>query len=302
MSLNAKDTMPPTFNRVRAYFAPVDRAAKQPTLFNAAQDGAFALNTPPAPWVDLGWISGFTRKSGTEIAAVTAGTPRFAKLQARTAIDATVHFRFESWSKLQLALSAGTQSLNLLKPATGVVAILAGSTSTVLQMNSADAATFSVGELIAVDTDYAGATGFLGSGVSGAYLKSALTDVDYTRRITLNVARIASIHAGVVTLSTPLIAGAPSTSMKASAVAGFCDREGSTFFAEWSALFVAEGQQGERVLWHYPRLQTMAGIAEDTATSSGGYDALRLAASFRALPVTDTTDGTQVVCFRSYIA
>ena len=44
-----------------------------------------------------------------------------------------------------------------------------------------------------------------------------------------------------------------------SGVVGFCDREGSSFFQEWSALFVGEGQQGERVLWHYPRLQAMGG-------------------------------------------
>jgi hypothetical protein len=49
--------------------------------------------------------------------------------------------------------------------------------------------------------------------------------------------------------------------MKLSAVTGFCDREGSSFFQEWSALFVGVGQQGERILWHYPRLQ-LSGIAE----------------------------------------
>jgi hypothetical protein len=89
--------------------------------------------------------------------------------------------------------------------------------------------------------------------------------------------------------------------MKVSAVAGFCDREGSRFFQEWSALFVAEGQQGERVIWHYPRLQTMSGIAEANAEASGGYEAVRQAAAFRALPVTDAVDEESVVCFRSYV-
>ena len=105
-----------------------------------------------------------------------------------------------------------------------------------------------------------------------------------------------------MTLEAPLLAGTPTAAMKVSPVVGFCDREGSSFFQEWSGLFVAEGQQGERVMWHYPRLQTMAGIAEERAKAPGGYEALRLTGSFRALPVTDALDGENVVCYRSYLA
>src|SRR6202012_122300 len=94
-----------------------------------------------------------------------------------------------------------------------------------------------------------------------------------------------------LTLEQPLLAGIPSRSMKVSAVAGFCDREGSTFFQEWSALFVAEGQQGERVLWHYPRLQSMASVAESASAGSGGLEVLRQSAAFRALAVKDPVDG-----------
>ncbi len=49
-------TMAPMVGRVSAYFAPVNRTAQQATIFDAAQSGAFALNSPPAPWVGLGWI------------------------------------------------------------------------------------------------------------------------------------------------------------------------------------------------------------------------------------------------------
>ena len=160
-----------------------------------------------------------------------------------------------------------------------------------------------MGGLVAVDVDYAsGTTGFVGSGVSGAYLRAAVTDVDYVRRVTLNVGRVASVSGGVLTLEAPLIAGVPTAAMKVSGVEGFCDREGSSFFQEWSALFVGEGQQGERVIWHYPRLQALAGIAESANASAGGYEALRLAGAFRALPVSDPVDGETVVCFRSYVA
>jgi hypothetical protein len=164
------------------------------------------------------------------------------------------------------------------------------------------AANFTAGEKVVVDLDYTGQLGFVGSGVSGAYVKTALTDVDYVRRVSLNVGRIASIADGVVTLELPLLAGTPAAAMKVSGVQGFCDREGSTFFQEWSALFVAEGQQGERVLWHYPRLQAMAGAAEATSAGSGGLETLRQSAAFRALPVSDGVDGETVVCFRSVVS
>jgi len=310
----------PAVEQIRVYFAPVNRVAKQATIFDPAQSGGFNLRTPPAPWIDLGWIAGFKRKSGTRIEALRSGTPSAAHLQARSEIDATVEFAFESWGKLQIALSAGVQQMNLLKTVSGASASGSGgtgiaavalesapaSTATVLQVGATAAASFAVGELVAVDVDYTGATGFVGSGVSGAYVKSALTDVDYVRRVTLNVGRIASIgsgtSAGALTLEAPLIAGAPTAEMKVSGVVGFCDREGSSFFQEWSAVFVGEGQQGERVVWHYPRLQTMGGIAEANAALAGGFEKVRLSAAFRALPVKDAVDGETVVCFRSYVA
>ncbi len=273
----------------------------------------FALDGPPAPWIDLGWIHGFARKSGTKFEPVRSGAPAIPQMQSRSAIDATVTLQFASWGKLQMALTAGTQQMNLLKTQTGAaaagsggvaiaaIALQSGSTATALQLGAA-AANFAIGESIVVDVDYTGQLGFVGTGVSGAYVQSALTDVDYVRRVSLNVAHISTIASGALTLEQPLLAGVPTSPMKVSAVAGFCDREGSTFFQEWSALFVAEGQQGERVLWHYPRLQAMASAAEATATSGGGLDVLRQSAAFRALPVKDPVDGESVVCFRSFVA
>lgn len=66
----------PVTRRVRAYFAPVDRAAGVPTVFDSAQMGAFALGAPPAPWVDLGWCSKFVRKSETKVGTLTTGRSR----------------------------------------------------------------------------------------------------------------------------------------------------------------------------------------------------------------------------------
>ncbi len=313
--MTVTEEMPPLTRRVRAYFAPVNRSAQQPTIFDPAQNGVFSLEAPPAPWMDLGWIRGFTRASGMVVAPVRTGAPAATQMQVRSEIEATVRFSFESWGKLQLSLATGTQQMNLLAataggasagsggPAVAATALSSGSTALALSVGATGAAAFPAGGLIAVDVDHAsGATGFVGSGVSGAYLRSAVSDVDYVRRVTLNVGRVAAVSDGVLTLEAPLLAGVPTAAMKVSAVTGFCDREGSSFFQEWSGLFVAEGQQGERVIWHYPRLQTMSGIAEASATSAGGYEAMRLAAALRALPVLDPVDGETVVCFRSYVS
>jgi hypothetical protein len=236
------ESMSPVIRRVRAYFAPVNRITEQPTIFDPAQNVAFAFSSPPAPWINLGWIADFVRTSGTKIAGVKTGAPATTQLQVRTDVEASILFNFESWGKLQLALSAGTQQLNLLKTAGAVategsggtalpaVALVSGSTAIVLQVDPSAASAFSIGEWVSVDVDYAGSTGFVGTGVSGAYIKTALTDVDYVRRVTLNVGRIAAISEGSLTLEWPLLAGVPTASMKVSSVVGFCDREGSSFF------------------------------------------------------------------------
>lgn len=301
----------PVVRRVRAYFAPVTRSTGQPAVFDPAQGGAFAVNAPVAPWVDLGWVYEFARSSGTKVEAVRTGAPAVVQMQVRTEIEAVISMKFGSWGKLQLALAAGTQQMNLLRTAAGAVPsisgglgvattrLLPGSTASVLQVGTGLAG-FAVGDTVAVDVDYTAQTGYVGSGVSGAYLRTALTDVDYVRRVTLNVARVAAIGGGALTLEKPLIAGVPVAGMGVSGVVGFCDREGSSFFQEWSGLFVMEGQQGERVLLHYPRLQAMGGAAEASITA-GGLETVRLAAEFRALSVRDALDGEQVVCFRSYL-
>ena len=101
--------------------------------------------------------------------------------------------------------------------------------------------------------------------MSGGYVKNAALiagDVDYVRRVSLNVGRVAAVNDGVATLGSALPAGVPTAGMKVSKVVGFCDREGGSFFQEWSALlFVSDGEQGDRVVYHYPRLQAAAGAA-----------------------------------------
>jgi hypothetical protein len=83
------------------------------------------------------------------------------------------------------------------------------------------------------------------------------------------------------------------------------DREGGCFYQEWSALFVLEGSQQERIFFHYPRLQTMTGAEEAvtplTAKNQNSQSRIALMAQFMALPVTDPLDGERVVCYRSFL-
>ena len=307
----------PVTRRVRAYFAPVDRSSGTPTLFDPAQQGRFDLDAPPAPWLDLGWCTGFRRGGeGTHgVIPLRIGAQAMVSTQIRTGIDATVTLEFGTWGKLQLALSCGTQQMNLLAADSGAAASPSGgaavaavaldgsSTASALVIGEA-AAQFTVGGCVVVDADYTGQTGFVGAGVSGGYIRATgqLPGVDYIRRISLNVARIASIDNGTLALEHPLLAGAPAAGMKLSRVVGFTDRVGSAFFQEWAALFVMEGEQGDRILFHYPRLQAMQDAAEAIAPLAPPLEQIRLAAAFRALPVIDATDGETVLCFRSYLA
>lgn len=309
------DAVAPVTRRVRAYFAPVNRAAGVPAIFDAAQMGSFELDAPTAPWVDLGWCSGFARKCATKVAALRTGAPAVVQSQIRTELEATVSLEFESWGKLQMALAAGSQQMNLLVTAAGAAAngsggtaaapvpLVAGSTAASLNVGAA-AGSFNVGDLVVVDVDYAGQVGFVGSGVSAAYVASATAvngDVNYVRRVSLNVARVIAIANGALQLGTPLLAGAPAAGMQVSKLVGFVDREGGGWFQEWSALFVLEGEQGDRVIYHYPRLQAMQGSAESMVALAAPLERVRLAGAFRALPVKDANDGETVVCFRSYL-
>jgi hypothetical protein len=65
----------PVTRRVRAYFAPVNRATQTPTIFDAAGQLSFNLDAPPAPWISLGWIQNFQRKAASKTTPVQTGIP-----------------------------------------------------------------------------------------------------------------------------------------------------------------------------------------------------------------------------------
>lgn len=316
MTPNSFSAPAPVARRVRAYFAPVNRTTQTPVLFDPSQLSSFNLDAPPAPWIDLGWIQNFVRKSTSKSAAILTGIPASTLEQARGSLGAELTFEFLSWTKLTMALATGSQHMNLLATANGgtaaadggqaapAVSVQSGSTASIIQLRPTDAASFSPGSMVAVDADYAGQTGYLGAPISGAYLRSPLTDVDFVRRVTFNVGLVLGVSSGSLILAQPLPGGAPAAGAKVQAITGFVDREGGTFYHEWSALFVMQGSQGDRVFFHYPRLQSAA-EAEESAIPldnkhKGGLERILLKGRFMALPVTDPLDGERVLCYRSF--
>jgi hypothetical protein len=307
----------PVTRRVRAFFAPVNRAAQTPVLFDPSEQGRFNLDAPPAPWISLGWVQDFVRKTASKSSPLMTGIPAAPLEQVRETLEAQVSLQFLSWTKLTMGLATGSQHMNVLTPASGAtpgadgaqaaaaVTPQSGSTSTSIPMATADAAKFAAGAIIAVDVDYTGQTGYVGTPVAGAYVRQALADVDYVRRITFNVALVSQSTATGLTLAAPLPGGAPAAGAKVQAVAGFVDREGGSFYQEWSALFVMEGSQGERIFFNYPRLQAMTGAEEVISPlnqkNQSGQSRVLLKGQFLALPVTDRLDGERVVCYRSFL-
>jgi len=345
-----RTAMVPLTRQVRAYFAPVDRSTETPAVFDPGKYGVFALDSPPAPWVGLGWIENFERFYATPTDVVRSGWKALPALQFRGAIEARVQFDFREWGKLQMALAGGAEHMNVLasdpnaapQPSGGApnaaAAILPGSTASVLVFGAGVGSVFAAGDLIAVDVDYQQQTGYVGSGIAAAHVSDPAAvkrDVNYVRRVTFNVGRVAEVTATAVVLAQPLLAGAPAAGASAQKVVAFVDREGGSFFQEWSALFVAQEDSGGRVCFYYPRLSPspgegssagaaasvspaggkgqMTGItAGKGATSTGRFlredfvtitkplAAVALHASFVALPYVDGNDGQTVLCYRSY--
>ncbi len=316
-----RSAMVPVSRRVRAYFAPFDRTANLPTVFDPGKHGAFLLDAPPVPWLDLGEICNFRRSSRTEVQVLTSGGRGAPAEQFRKGLHAQVEFDFREWGKLQMALAGGSQHMNVLapdpdataRPSGGIpaaaLAILEGSTESEIFLGAGVVDAFRVGDLLAVDVDYGQQTGWVGTGIAAAYVKDAADvqrDKDYVRRVTFNVGRVAAKTATSVLLAQALPGGVPAPDASVQKVVAFVDREGGSYFQEWSALFVQEEESGGRVCFYYPRLSSnrsgqSAGYESETKLAiEAPIAVIAMHASFAALPSQDENDGEEVVCYRSY--
>jgi len=311
--------MAPITRRVRAYFAPVDRNTNTPTVFDPGKHGTFALDAPPPPWCDLGWIDNLQRFCGTSTEAICSGTKGVPVLQVRRAMEARVEFDFRDWGKLQMALAGGAEHMNVLasdpdataQPSGGrpvpAVAVLGGSSAGEIVLGEGAVDAFSTGDLVAVDKDYQQQTGYVGTGIAAAYVNDpmdVLRDANYVRRVTFNVGRVAEKTATSLLLAQPLLGGTPTAGAAVQKVVAFVDREGGGFFQEWSAVFVWQEDSGGRICFYYPRLtprvQKTGMEREGTVAIAKPLNSITLHASFTAMPHTDENDGQVALCYRSY--
>jgi hypothetical protein len=298
---------------VRAFFAPVERATGAPTWFDPAK--AFDMEDPSWPWLAAGEVREFRRAAGTRFGALECGPKGAMAGQYRQGLEARVAFDFCTWGKLQMAIAGGSQHMNVLAEganASGAasggtaatpVAVLSGSSATELALGAGATGAFNVGDMVAVDVDYALQTGYVGAPISGAFVKDAadvLRDRDYLRRVTFNVAKVQEKTTTSLILDQALAGGVPAQGASAQKVVAFVDREGGSFFQEWSALFVVEAESGGRVCFYYPRLQA-AGAASEASAKLDVFAMHRLHAEMIALPVKDAVDAEQAVCWRSWI-
>ena len=282
--------------------------------FDPSAQGEFDLDLPPVPFADLGWVENFQRSSATQYQTLRTGPQSTLTAQFRAQFDAGVEFDLPNWGKLQMALAGGGQQINVLAtPTTSPLESSGGIPFPAVYVQdeanayelplTADALTnFQIGDMVAVDWDYKGQAGYVGSGASGAYLATGLdaaSHVDLIRRVTFNVSRVSSVSANSLVLTERLIGGAQ-TGMGVQKIAALLDREGGNYFQEWAALFVVVGGTGGRACFYYPRLQAAESTTEVQREVEKPLFSNMLHAKLRAMPSVDPNDGETVLCYRSY--
>jgi hypothetical protein len=302
----------------RGFFAPFAQgAAPAPTIFDPARQGRFDTQSPPAGWYDLGWIEQLRRSPAGRIGQIRSGYRGALRAQFRGEVGSSIEFEFREWGKLQMALAGGTTHFNILAAAAGAaqqplggspaaaVALDTGSTASSIVLTAGGGAQFAAGQIIAVDVDYTGQAGYVGSGIQAGFVApGSVSDADFIRRVTFNVGVISAVNGDTLMLEQPLLGGAPATGAKAQRVTGFAGREGSSFIPSWSAVFVVDTIDGAQLYYYYPQLSISSEREDSTfdvenigAADVKGYS---LRAEFNALAFEDPVDGETVVCYRGF--
>ena len=304
----------PLTEAVRAYVAPIERNSGTSVPFDPSVQGEFDLDLPPVPFLDLGWVENFQRTAATRYESLRTGPQSTLTAQWRAQFDAGVEFDLPNWGKLQMAVAGGGQQINVLATdraslpqASGgtpvpAVYVLDEASMYELPLTADQVANFQIGDMVAVDWDYKGETGYVGAGAPGAYLAAALdvaTHVDFIRRVSFNVSRVSNKTTTSLMLGQRLIGGAQ-TAMGVQKIAALLDREGGEYFQEWAALFVVTGGTGGRACFYYPRLQPAASTSEVRQEVEAPLFNAMLHAKLRAMPSVDANDGETVLCYRSY--
>ena len=322
----------------RAYFAPFNQqwAVNQtstsfgPTIYDLSVLGRYIDATPPPGWFDLGMIRNFRFTPGSKIGNVVSGYRGAVRAKYRGEVAETFQFSFGEMTRTAMRLATGSQVFNLLKstgpastqgplsasavPGVPMTAYTpSGPSGLPVLTGTFTAEDFPVGSMIVCDRDYVpGEYGYVGAAGANVF-PGAVTDVDFVRKTSDFVAGVAASSGSSLTLTGPFVGGGnspgpgmgpvvPPAGSKVQRVTGYSSREGGTYIAEWSAIFLMNTVDASQVMLYYPRVAPAAfsGLTEvaiQNITSMQEYD---LEAQFEAMAFDDPLDGETVVRYSAY--
>lgn len=317
----------------RAYFAPFNIALASaytssvlgPTNLDLSQGPFTTASLLALGFTDLGWIKDFKKTPESKIGQVRSGYRGAVRAQYRGQVGESFEVKFREYGRMQYRLATGSNVINILSGATPTTAgpLSASGAATVAMVSYApttgtltvaSASGFSVGDYIVCDVDYNPATyGIIGdSGIP--VFQNAVTDVDYIRKNSDYVGRVASVGPTTIVLDQPFIGGgsgnptgytAPQAGSKIQKIKGWSAREGGTAISEWTAALVLDTVDVAQIVLFYPHVSIMQNreamapwaIENVGTTDLGGYE---MDAQFTALAYDDPLDGETVTGYTAF--
>lgn len=310
-------------------------------VLNRFTDTSLGLQGAPAGWFDMGYIRNFKFTPGSKIGNVMTGYRGAIRAKYRAEVSEKIDFVFMEMSRTALRIASGAQVFNLLKTTAGATAPLGPSGTAAVPMGASgylatglntgptqgfptvfvpagSGTLFPAGTLIVVDQDYNNTDfGFIGDAGANVF-PSAVTDVDFIRRTSDYIAAVKQVVASAATgqdaliLNGPFVGGGnsatapantgPTAGAKVQAISGYVTREGGTYIAEWSGIFLHDTIDASQILFYYPRLSPDAftGFEENNLQNATAMQTRELHGTYDALAFDDPLDGETVVRYGAY--
>lgn len=279
---------------------------------------------------DIGWIKDFAMTDGNKIGSIRSGYRGAVRVKVRGEVGEKIAYKFREFSRMALKIATGGDVINLLDNnlATTVgpinasgggnpaVAMLSYDGNVTLTLTPGGGVNFSANNIIVVDKDYDPTTYGLVGENAFPVLKGLVTDVDYIRKTSDFVARVASVAGDVLTLVSPFVGGGsndlngnlftafPPPNAKVQRLKGWTSRKGGATVHQWTGIFKLDTKDGTQLLAYYPRLAISAPKGTTTwaienigTTDLTGYD---MDTEQEAMAFEDPEDGQTVVGYQAY--
>ena len=222
----------------RVKFAPFNQALAVtqsstllgPTIYDYAVLKKYLDSAPPAPWLDLGWVTKFKFTPGSKIGTISTGYRMAARAKYRGEVSEKLTFTFEEQTRMAFKIATGCQIFNVLATtqsalsagpfsATGTPAVAMGASGYIatglgsgptaglptLFVPAGSGALFPAGTYIVCDQDYnTSQFGFVGDSGANVF-QGAVTDVDFIRKTSDYVSMVLSVVPNAATGQDGLI-------------------------------------------------------------------------------------------------